>query len=379
MSARCLAVVCRRVQPLSGATAIILEQAKRLKNLGWSVHIYAESFDRACLIEAGLEPHRLGFWLWGSYLKRKFFAAMADRAVLRGSYDLVHGHGDNLYQDILSLHNCVHAAHEAVLGASLPESSGVGRIHARILLERRFKRIIANSLLMRDELVRRFAIAREKIEVIYPGYDPLRFRPQDRERFRAEVRRELGFGPGDILFGLITSGDFRKRGVETFIRALGNLLSRGIPVKALVIGKESRLGPYLRLAAEAGLGDHIRFLSPSAQVERFYHALDIYVHPALYEEFGITVLEALACGLPVIACERVGAVELMRGKSREFLLQSGDAQELAGKLSLLASNENLRRHLGLLGSAAVKDNTWEHNFAATFACYEKILRVTKKR
>ena len=79
-----LAVVCRQAAGLSGVTAVILEGARRLSQRGWSVDVYGESIDREALEAAGARPHRLPGWPWGSYFKRRLFAALADRAVARG-------------------------------------------------------------------------------------------------------------------------------------------------------------------------------------------------------------------------------------------------------------------------------------------------------
>jgi len=366
-----VAIVSRRAGGLSGAATMILEHARRLSARGWSVHVYAESLDASALEAAGARAHRLPAWPWGSALKRRLFAALAERALRRGGYDLVHGHGDCLRQDILSLHNCVHAAHEAVHGRPMPEQDAVGRLHARILSEGGFRLLIANSRLMREEVIRRFGVPPEKIEVIYPGYDPARFRPQDREALRGEARRELGFSGSDLVAGLITSGDFEKRGVGIFLEALA-LACRRFPLEAMVVGKESRLGPTMRHAARLGLEGRVRFLAPIPRVERYYHCLDLYVLPALYEEFGMSLQEALACGLPAIAGRRVGAAELLGGEAREFLLETSRPEELSAKIARLADPE-LRRRLGALGPEAVRGNTWERSFAATYACYERLL------
>jgi len=116
-----------------------------------------------------------------------------------------------------------------------------------------------------------------------------------------------------------------------------------------------------------------------ADVAPFYHALDAYVHPARYEEFGQSVQEALACGVPVVAGGLVGAAELLGGEAREFLLEKGGAEELAGKLLDLARDRGLRGRLGASGPPAVAANTWDRNFSATLACYERLLDRPKGR
>lgn len=372
---RTLAIVCRRADGLSGAAAMISEHSRRLRERGWSVDVYAQRCDRKTLSSAGARARWVPGWPWGSYFKRRLFAALSGRWVKRGGYDLVHGYGDGFSQDILSLHNCVHAAHEAIYGSPLPGDSGVGRLHAAILSGGGFSKLIANSRLMKEDVMRRFGVAEEKINVIYPGYDSRRFSEALRRRRRSAARRELGYGDSELLFGLITSGDFVKRGVAVFLRALGALARRKVPFKALVAGKEAKLDSYLKMADQEGIASKIRFFPPAAQVEKYYYALDVYVHPAHFEEFGISVLEAFACGLPVLANQRVGAGEIMTGEARRFLPELSDPEILARHMEELAKDAGLRERLGVLGAVAARDKTWDDNFDATYAVYENLLAL----
>src|SRR5262249_45143797 len=157
---------------------------------------------------------------------------------------------------------------------------------------------------------------------------------------RGPTRAELRFRDSDVVLGLITSGDFKKRGVGEFLDALCALRAETgeLRMKALVMGKEGRLGPYLQRAAALGLSDVVRCHPATPDVERFYHALDVYVHPAHYEEFGQSVQEALACGLPVVTTRKVGAAELLAGAAREGVIDRLDTPALAAKLKLFASD-----------------------------------------
>lgn len=369
-----LAVACRRISGVAGTTTTILEQTRRLSGLGWEVHAYGESLDSDRLREAGAVPHRLPRWPWGSRFKRRLFACLFDRLVRGEGFDLVCGHGDTWTQDVLSLHNCVRAAHEAVYATALPESSGVGWVHDRILKERRFRLLIANSGLMREELLRRYAIPPESVRVIHPGHDPSRFRPEDRPSLGRSMRDQLGLRRGELLVGLISSGDFVKRGVSVFLEALARLPPdlREI-TDAVVIGRETRLAPFRKLASETGLSERVRFLQPLPQVERCYHALDVYVHPALYEEFGQSVQEAMACGLPVLSSARTGASELFAGEAKSLLRDKPEPEGLSGQLALLLRNEAMRRRWGEEASRACRGNTWDRNFQLTLEAYRSLI------
>lgn len=367
-----IAIVCREVRGNTGTSRTVLEHSRRLTARGWEVSVVGERLDEAALRACGARP--AAFWRWplGRSLRRRLFEARADRFVARG-FDLVHGHGDNLRQDVLSLHNCVHAAHEAVHGRPLGESA-VGKVHERLLRGRLFRRLIANSALMKADAVSRFGVPAERVLVIHPGHDPQRFNPETRMRLRAAARAELGAGPDDLLVGLITSGDFAKRGVDAFIAAAGLLASRLPALKAVVAGKEARLGPYQEAARAGGLGDRLRFLPHTAEVERYYSALDVYAHPAHFEEFGQSVQEALACGVPVLCGAKVGASELMGPLHRSLLLPRVDGAAIAAGLERLAADPDLRARLAAEGPSSVRANTWDRNFELTLACYEELLK-----
>lgn len=312
----------------------------------------------------------------GGFLKRAYFNWRFERRAAAERFDLISGHGDTLSQDVLSLHNCVHAAHEAIFGKPLAEGSGVGRLHGQILREQKFRLLIANSKLMQDEVRGRFGVPAEKIAVIHPGHDGERFRAQDREALGASLRRDLRLDAASVLVGLITSGDFVKRGVSGFLAGLAGLKPGAkARVHVLVAGSERRLAGYRQQAAETGLGERIRFLPVTPKVERYFHALDIYVHPALYEEFGQSVQEAMACGVAVLTSRRVGAAELFSQSDRGRLMSDPNPAEIAAGLEALIADERARRAFGASLAESVRANTWERNFRETLARYQELLRV----
>ncbi len=362
----------RRVEGLSGAVRLILEEARAAAGAGWQVDVYSEKIDASAVRSVGANPHRVPRWPWGSWLKRRAFAALAGRAA-RG-HDVVHGHGDLLEQDVLSLHNCVHAAHEAATGKPLPAEDAVGRMHALQLTQRRFRLLAANSRLMKDDVTRRFGVPAETIEVVYPGFDPRRFHSGDRAKYGEALRWDLGLTVDQPLFGLITSGDFEKRGLTPFLRAFATV-SREVPTaRALIVGKETRPGPYHKLAAELRITDKVFFREPISEVERLYHGIDIYVHAAKWEEFGMTVLEALACGVPTITGAKVGASELLSGQSREFVLPDLSHEALTAAMTRLGRDPVLRARLSSSAPAAAAPFTLAAHGRSVLSLYERLLK-----
>jgi UDP-glucose:(heptosyl)LPS alpha-1,3-glucosyltransferase len=371
------ALAARRAAGWSGAARIVAETARGLAARGHRVEVVAERVDGELYQGAGVVPVKIMGWPWGHYVKRVWFARRAAAHFRRSVPDVVHGHGDLLDQDILSLHNCVHAAHEAVHGRPLPGDSGVGRLHEFQLRGGRFRRLIANSLLMKNDLVSRFGVDPGRVTVIYPGYDPGRFRPADRERYREAVRAEWGVRPGEKVVGLITSGDLAKRGLGIFMETLARLPAElNARLHAVVVAKD----PSARRTGDAfagGWGGRFHWVAPLATVERFYHAVDVYIHPAHFEEFGMTVREAMACGTPVLTSRRVGAAETWPGEAAEWVLEAPDARGFAALLEDLLRHPDRARALGERLVRATAGQDWTSYFARTWEEYERVLNREK--
>jgi UDP-glucose:(heptosyl)LPS alpha-1,3-glucosyltransferase len=233
--------------------------------------------------------------------------------------------------------------------------------------------LIANSELMRDDIGSRFGVDASLVRVVYPGFDPAVYHPRPRTDAARLLRRRLGVTDGDVLAGLVTSGDWQKRGVATFIEALA-IVARGSGsrVHGLITGKERSAGRYLALARERGIADRVRVLPPEPDLANVYGALDVFVYPAQLEEFGMCVQEAMACGLPVVCGRRIGATELLDRTAAALLLDSVTPATVAERLAAFVADENLRRQAGAVNAASVVRNTWDRSGAGVIAVYDEL-------
>ncbi len=366
-----IAIVYRNLTSLSGTPNTIFSHARILSRLGYRVDLVTEKVDRM-RIDGGrinivriprlplLKPYRLSW-----------FSRRAGRLVRTG-YDFVAGHGHNTVHDVISLHNCERLCHLKVTGREMTRANPLARLQDRIFTEQRFTFCIANSRLMRDELISRYGVPADRIRVVYPGYDPARFNPDAREKHRSAMRGQLGVEPGQILIGVITSGAFEIRGLDLAIDAFA-ALPAPIRDKArmIVIGRASSIDRYTAQIAEHGLGPQITFLPATREVEQYYHALDIYLHPARLETFGQSVQEAMACGVPVVTNRHVGAVELLPEAAYARLPRVSTVPVLVAQLEALIKDEEARRAWGDLGREAVEHNTLQSNCERTLAVYRE--------
>jgi UDP-glucose:(heptosyl)LPS alpha-1,3-glucosyltransferase len=365
-----IAIVCRNLMGYGGTTTTVYQHATQLRKLGWDVHLYADRLDPQRVKNAGATPHRICLIPIIRRFNRQLFATSFEKKLTGMGFDVVHGHGDVYHQDILSLHNCVHLTHEIINGTEAPDK-GVFRLHHRQLSAPTFRLLIANSNLMKTDLVKRFSIPPEKIKVIYPGYDPAKFNANDQPLMRQQYRQKLSAKPDDILVGMITSGDFKKRGVINFLKMIRALHEDSKKkMRAVIVGKESHNKPYQSFIKENRLAPFITFLPSIPNIEYVYHALDIFVYPAHLEEFGQSVQEAFVCGLPVIASKRVGAMELLDPDVYGSLEETPDPGKLAARLHQFIQNPDLRHVWSEMGIKNYTGNTWQKNFEETLKTYQ---------
>jgi UDP-glucose:(heptosyl)LPS alpha-1,3-glucosyltransferase len=266
------------------------------------------------------------------------------RRISQANADLVIGHGDLMVQDVLFLHNMVKATHAALYGTTTCEDSDHGRLHEQILCQGQWKLVVANSPMMAEELQQRYAIPPPRILTLMPGIDLRRFCPAAPAQ-RAGMKQAMGLRPDKFVVGFITSGSFRKRGLDQFAQTVAQL---AVPVQLLIVGRDEP-GPYLR-----GL-DYVHHRQ-LAQVAQAYYATDVMLHTAYYEEFGMVVAEAMACGTPVITSRQVGASALLPALP---LPARPDPDAFAQLLNRLLTEPDDYRHWQQQGLQAVQALSWQ--------------------
>lgn len=176
--------------------------------------------------------------------------------------------------------------------------------------------------------------------VIMHGIDADAFHPP---ADRAALRQKLGL-PSGLLIGCF--GRIRhQKGTDAFVDAMLNTLPRFPNATAILLGRATAQHlPYLRQLqqkiARKGLAERILFLPevPVRQTAQWYQALDLFVAPQRWEGFGLTPLEAMSCGVPVIAT-KVGAFEeIIQENQTGLLVAPGDASKLSQAVKNALSN-----------------------------------------
>jgi UDP-glucose:(heptosyl)LPS alpha-1,3-glucosyltransferase len=170
---------------------------------------------------------------------------------------------------------------------------------------------------------------------------------------------------------LLIGNDWKKKGLDQLLRAMAII---EIPIQLLVVGKDDP-GLFRSALRQLGLEGRVRFLAPSADVLSFYAAADAYVAPSLEDAFGLPILEAMACGLPVIASVQAGASENIADGTTGYLLRDPtNHAELAEIILRLAGDRSAAQKIGAAAAKWVQASvSWDHNASATREFLENAL------
>lgn len=199
----------------------------------------------------------------------------------------------------------------------------------------RADRLVADSQYTRACVVAQLGVAPEKIEVVYLGVDHGRFRPRS---VPDEVRARYDLPEGRSYLIYVGSEDPRKN-LPALVEALAGVRQQLGDVELIKVGRaqfERERRQLLAIAEQHGIGRAIRFLGdvPEDDLPALYCLADLCVMPSLYEGFGFPVLEALACGTPVVAAratsipEVAGAAALLVDDSSPEALSAAIVQML---------------------------------------------------
>ena len=198
------------------------------------------------------------------------------------------------------------------------------------------------------------------VRVIHNGVDTERFRPCLRQE---ATRLAYGAGRDDCL--VVSVGRLVGwKGVRVVIEALSGLPEN---LRYLVVGVGPELEDLKAQVQQLGLGDRVRFAGrvANAELPQLLSQCDLYVQPSVGEEaFGISVVEAMACGLPVLASNNGGLPEIVLPEVTGQLLVPGDAADWRKALSAAALDANRSRSWGEAGRRRAQDEfTWAANAA----------------
>lgn len=237
---------------------------------------------------------------------------------------------------------------------------------------RRARRVIAISESTRQDVIRHLHVAPECVDVIHCGVDPS-FHPlpaSEVERFRRE--RQLS-DPFILFVGTLEP----RKNVELILRAYARWRARDAQAPRLVIAgaKGWYFETIFRTAARLGLDDSVLFPGyiSAEDLPLWYNAAGLFVYPSLFEGFGLPVLEAMACGTPVI-CSNVSSLPEVSGDAA-VLVAPDDEVGLAEAMRTVWENPALRQTMIERGLARAREYTWARAATQTVQTYQRALEA----
>ncbi len=186
----------------------------------------------------------------------------------------------------------------------------------------------------------------KRIEIVSFGIDVEKFKPVE-----TRVNKEV------IQIGVIKSLEYTY-GIDIIIKALSIVVQSYQNIQLRVVGGGSLEIVYKQLVEELNLSSYVVFIGkvPYDNIVEEYQRLDVFVNPSRFESFGVSIIEASSCGLPVIATNTGGQVELVKESETGVLIDPEDVEGLALAICHLVKNDGLRKRMGENGRKFVLEN-----------------------
>jgi UDP-glucose:(heptosyl)LPS alpha-1,3-glucosyltransferase len=194
----------------------------------------------------------------------------------------------------------------------------------RMYQSSKLKAVICISQMVKQDVVRHYGVAPEKLHVIYGSIDTEAFHPRLRDEHRLATRQKLGVAT-DASVAIYVGSGFERKGVTGFLMAAAKVPN----LHAIVVGRDKNAARYQAFAYSLGLMDRVHFTGGLSDVRPYYAASDVFVMPSLYEPFGLVFGEAMACGLPVVASAQSGAADWIEHGVDSFIVDALDTVAIA--------------------------------------------------
>lgn len=389
-----------------GQVLYLLRLARALVGLGVPVDIYTRWFDRdrrridplpGCP-EARVVRIRSGPW---EFIPKEFIYDTLDELVENAvgfirdeglEYDVVHGHyvdggivaldvARALGKPVFFTAHSLGAWKRQRLGGDPEEMDRIFNFAHRVSEELRiFEAVNAQTLTSREEgekIEELYGYRHERTQFIPPGVDVAKFRPLASGETEAETGHELE--PGYVF---VVGRLAKAKGHALLLDAFRRVLER-VPDARLVIGggssspdeeEQAVLEIIRRFRQEEGLGERVIATGgiDHDALPPYFRKAALFVLPASYEPFGMTVLEAMACGTPAVVSSFAGIHEVLEHGRDCLVVDPNDAGELAGAIVSLLEDRALASRLGGAAAATVQQGfSWEAIARSHLEFYEK--------
>lgn len=330
-----IALIRQHFRPDGGAERIVLRTLESLRASAIDVSVICRSW------QADSDGYRI-LTVNPPYLGRtgklRSFVDAARKLIDSQQFDLVQAHeripGCSLYRAGDGVHRVwlrIYAQQLSALGRwALYRNSFhrlVLQLEEALYAHPNLRAVICNSEMVKREIHAEFKVAPEKLRVIYNGVDTQFFNPHV-VRDGNDVRDRFNIPRAAPLMLFVGSG-FQRKGLACAIAALAQTATAHL----LVVGTDSHPRHYHALAHRAGVAARVHWCGVTADVRPYYGAADALVLPSWYDPFPNVILEAMACGLPVITSNNCGGGEFIDAYRSGLVCAAGDNAALAAGIA----------------------------------------------
>ncbi len=367
--------------PVHGGSAEVpYHLSKELAKRGHEVTIYTSDYklsqDYISSIPS-VEVHP--FKTWSSWANLYVTPGIINRAREETRhFDIIHMHNYRSFQNLV----IAHYARKYGIPYVLQAHGSATTFFQKGILKRIFDTIWGYRILkdasrviavtkIEAEQYRSMGVGEDKIEVVPHGIDLPEF---DNLPKRGGLRKKYGLDNSQRII-LYLGRIHKTKGLDLLTRAFAGLSEKLDDAKLVIVGPD---GGYLsslkKLIADLEISDKVLFTGPFYGQEKLsaYVDADVYVLPSSYEIFGITVLEAMACSIPVVVTDRCGIADVINGQAGVAV--SYDKDELSNAILRMLSDEKMRREFGERGKLLVRDKfNWEKIAERIETAYKNIL------
>jgi glycosyltransferase involved in cell wall biosynthesis len=274
---------------------------------------------------------------------------------------------------VVTIHDVIYLACREDLPSQL------GRLYYRAMMGaavKRADRIITDSEYSKRDLQRFFRVEEDRMDVIYPGVDQT-----IRKTVESVKKREVQDRYGIVSSYLIYTGIYKLRKNHAgLLKSFKVFLEKGGDAQLVIAGPMADGEATLRkIATDLGIAERVIFTGfvPDGDLPALYSGAQVYACPSLYEGFGFTVLEAMACGVPVV-CSKETSLPEVAGAAALYA-DARNPQEFGNALYQAYRDQGLRAMLVSKGTSNVQRFQWRRAAEQTLAVYEKVAARNSER
>jgi len=231
--------------------------------------------------------------------------------------------------------------------------------------------VIAISSAVENHLISDFGISKDKVHRIESGIDLEDFTLADSSK-KMELRKRFNFNNEPIIGMIARLSDVK--GPDILIRAFKQVLGSVSDAKLLLIGEGKMESELRELVERLSLGEHVQFFSVVNQTNEMLSLFDVFAMSSRQEGLGLSIMEAQAAGVPVVASRVGGIPSLIENNKSGILVEPGDCDALAKAIIKLCKDTNLSKSLGLAGREFIRQNHSAHKMVdGTVGLYQQLI------